>query len=63
MPIHNILECVDELSVVLNDSLIFGIYGIKADKAIYDVLGHKALVIRGTVLYLRDELFVGCISM
>ena len=37
MPIHNILECINNFPVVLFDFFIFGIYGIKTHETIYDM--------------------------
>ena len=38
MPIHNILECINNFPVVLFDFFIFGIYGITTHETIYDTI-------------------------
>ena len=45
MPIHNILECINNFPVVLFDFFIFGIYGIKTHETIYDMFCDDAFVI------------------
>lgn len=44
MPIHNILECINNFPVVLFDFFIFGIYGIKTHETIYDMFCDDAFV-------------------